>query len=149
MHLVRYMKRSASESKPFQSSSNGEIPCRARREEQLSRSKFKQAFPTDSDAELFMCLIQCIRLGSYKVRRLNRAFCFFLFSTSSYVPSRCLCRDQCCSQRVSLVGTNHRHFLFFVSWPVSSRYYIIWKSEAAETFSAHAISWYNIRNLTS
>ena len=27
----------------------------------------------DSDAELFMYLIQCIRFGSWKVRRLNRA----------------------------------------------------------------------------
>jgi len=28
-----------------------------------SRSKLKQAFPIDSDAELFMYLIQCIRFG--------------------------------------------------------------------------------------
>ena len=57
------MKSSASESKPFQSRSKGEIPGRARRKERLSRSKFKQAFLTDSDAELLMYLIQC-KLGS-------------------------------------------------------------------------------------
>ena len=43
----------ASESKPFQ-----------RRTERLSRSKLKQAFLIDSDAERFMYLIQCIRYGS-------------------------------------------------------------------------------------
>ena len=67
------MKSSASESKPFQSRSKGEIPGWARRKERLSRSKLKQAFLIDSDAELFMYLIQCIRFGSWKVRRLNRA----------------------------------------------------------------------------
>ena len=51
------MKSSASESKAFQSRSKGEIPGRARRKERLSRSKLKQAFLIDSDAELFM--IQC------------------------------------------------------------------------------------------
>ena len=39
----------------------------------LSCSKSKQAFLIDSDAELFMYLIQCIRFGSWKVRPLNRA----------------------------------------------------------------------------
>ena len=73
MHLIRYMKSSGSESKPFQSRSKGEIPGRARRKERLSRSKLKQAFLIDSDAELFMYLIQCIRFGSWKVWRLNRA----------------------------------------------------------------------------
>ena len=67
------MKRSASESKPFQSRSKGEIPGRARLKERLSRSKLKQAFLIDSGVELFMYLIQCIRFGSLKVRRLNRA----------------------------------------------------------------------------
>ena len=43
------------------------IPSRARRKEQLSRSKLKQAFLIDSDAELFMYLVQCIRFGSWKV----------------------------------------------------------------------------------
>ena len=57
MHWVRYMKSSASESKPFQSCSKGEIPGRARRKERLSRSKLKQAFVIDSNAELFMYLI--------------------------------------------------------------------------------------------
>ena len=48
------MKSSASESKPFQSRSKGEIPGRARRKERLNRSKLKQEFLIDSDAELFM-----------------------------------------------------------------------------------------------
>ena len=58
-------EKSASESKPFQSRPKGEIPGQARRKERLSRSKLKQAFLIDSDAELFMSdLIQCIRFGS-------------------------------------------------------------------------------------
>ena len=60
------MKSSASESKAFQSRSKGEIPGRARRKERLSRSKLKQAFLTDSDAELFMNLIQRIRFRLMK-----------------------------------------------------------------------------------
>ena len=67
------MKSTASESKAFQSRSKGEIPGRARRKERVSRSKLKQAFLIDSDAELFVYLIQCIRFGSRKVRRLNQA----------------------------------------------------------------------------
>ena len=58
------MKSSASESKPFQSRSNGEIPGWAGREERLRGFRLKQAFLIDSDAELFMYLIQCIRFGS-------------------------------------------------------------------------------------
>jgi len=65
------MKSSVSKSKPFQSRFKGEIPGRAWRKEQLSRSKLKQAFLIDSDAELFMNLIQFIRFGSWKVVRLN------------------------------------------------------------------------------
>ena len=53
----------ASESKPFQSRSKGEIPGRARRKERLSRSKLKRVFLIHSDAELLMYLIQCIRFG--------------------------------------------------------------------------------------
>ena len=45
------MKSSSSESKPLQSRSKSEIPGRAR---PLISSKLKQAFPIDSDAELFM-----------------------------------------------------------------------------------------------
>ena len=56
-----------------QSRSKAEIPGWARREERLSRSKLKQPFSTDSDADLFMYLIQAIRFGSWKVRRLNWA----------------------------------------------------------------------------
>ena len=51
------MKTSASESKLFQSRSRGEIPGQARRKELLSRSKLKQAFLIDSDADFFMDLI--------------------------------------------------------------------------------------------
>ena len=58
------MKSWASESKPFQSHSKGEIPGQARRKERLSCSKLKQVFLIDSEAELFIYLIQCIRLGS-------------------------------------------------------------------------------------
>ena len=54
---------SASESKPFQSRSKGEIPGRARRKERMSRSKLKQAFLTDPDAERFKYFIQCISFG--------------------------------------------------------------------------------------
>ena len=56
------MKSSVSESKLFQSRSKGEIPSRARRKER--GSKLKQAFLIESDAELFMYFIQCIRFGS-------------------------------------------------------------------------------------
>ena len=72
------MKSSASESKPFQSRSKGEISGRARRKERLSRSNLKQAFLSDSGDELFMYLIQCIRFGSWKVRRLNRVQGYFI-----------------------------------------------------------------------
>ena len=67
------MKSSVFESKAFQSRSKGKIPGQTRRKEWLSRSKLKQAFLIDSDAELFMYLIQCIRFGSWKLRHLNRA----------------------------------------------------------------------------
>ena len=61
-----HIRSSASESMAFQSRSKYKklIPSRARRKEQLRRSKLKQAFLIDSDAELFMYLIQCIRFGS-------------------------------------------------------------------------------------
>ena len=62
--LGSVQKSSASESKAFQSRFKGEIPGRARRKERLSRSKLKWAFLFDSDAELFMYLIQCSRFGS-------------------------------------------------------------------------------------
>ena len=57
------MKSSVSESKPFQTRSKGETPSRAQQKEWLSPSKLKQMFLIDSDAELFMYLIQCIRFG--------------------------------------------------------------------------------------
>ena len=57
-------KLAASESKPFQSRSTAEMPGRARRKERLSLYKLKQAFLIDSNAELFLYLIQCIRFGS-------------------------------------------------------------------------------------
>ena len=58
------MISSASESKLFQSRSKGEILGQARQKERLSRSELNQAFLTDSDAELFIYLIQCVRFGS-------------------------------------------------------------------------------------
>ena len=70
--MVRYMKSSASESKHYQSRTKDEIRGWARRKERLSRSKLKQLFLIDSDAELFMYLIRCIKFDSWKVRRLNR-----------------------------------------------------------------------------
>ena len=62
--LGSVQKSSASESEAFQSRSKGEIPGRAKRKEGLSRSKLKQAFLFDSDAELFKNLVQCIKFGS-------------------------------------------------------------------------------------
>ena len=64
MHLVRYMKSAASESKAFQSRSKGKIPGRARRKEQLSGSKLTQAFLIDSEAELFTYLIHSVLMTS-------------------------------------------------------------------------------------
>ena len=59
------MRNLASESKPFQSRSKGEIPGWAKRKERLSRCKLRQAFLTDSDAERFMYLIYKFKvLGS-------------------------------------------------------------------------------------
>ena len=79
------MKSSASESNPYESRSKGEIPGRARRNERLSRSKLKRAFLIDSNAELFMYLIQSIRFDSLKERRLNGAFCTFIpFTTRNH-----------------------------------------------------------------
>ena len=63
-----------SESKPLQSRSRVEIPGHARQEERLGRSKLKERFLIDSDTELFIYLIQDIRFGSRKDRRLNQAF---------------------------------------------------------------------------
>ena len=57
-------RSSVSKSKAFQSCSKSEIPGRARQKERLNRSKLKQAFLIDSDAKLFMYLIQCIRFSS-------------------------------------------------------------------------------------
>ena len=56
IHYLRYMKSSASESKPFHSRSKVEMSGRARRKERLSCSRLKQAFLIDSDVELFMVL---------------------------------------------------------------------------------------------
>ena len=50
------MKSSVSESEPFQSGFKGEILGQARRKERLRRSKLKQAFLIDSNAELFLYL---------------------------------------------------------------------------------------------
>ena len=61
-------KLGVSESKTFQSPSICKISGRARQKQRLNRSKLKQAFLSDSDAELFLYLRQCIRFGSWKVR---------------------------------------------------------------------------------
>ena len=99
------------------SRSKGEIPGRARRKERLSRSKLKQAFLTDSDAELFMYLIQCIRFGSWKGRRLNRA----LFKLFHFFKKHC-CKSSVflkvilgdlCSSVDSYYCKTKRQILFF------------------------------------
>ena len=64
MQLVWYMKSPASKSKLFISRSQVKIPGRARQEDWLSHFKLKRTFLIDSDAELFMFFIQCIRFGS-------------------------------------------------------------------------------------
>ena len=53
------MKSSASESKPFQVATKAKFP--AGLGERLSRSKLKLALLIDSDVEIFMYLIQCIK----------------------------------------------------------------------------------------
>ena len=60
------MKSSASESQPSKVTP-------AKQKEWLSHSKLKQAFLIDSDAKLFIDLIQCIKFGSWKDRHLNQA----------------------------------------------------------------------------
>ena len=54
---------SSSESKPFQSRFKGEVPGRTRREERLSRSKLKEAFLIDSDAEIFMIEVRQMKIS--------------------------------------------------------------------------------------
>ena len=70
------MKSPASESEPLQNHSRGRILGQARWEEWLGCSKLKEPFlhtVIDSDAKLIMYLIQGIRFGSWKDRRLNQA----------------------------------------------------------------------------
>ena len=55
--MVRHMKSSASESKAFQSGSKGEIPGRAKRTGEPFQ--IETGVLIDSDAKLFMYLIQC------------------------------------------------------------------------------------------
>lgn len=73
MHKARHMKSSASESKLLQSRSRVTIPGQARRKEWLGPSKLKESFVIDSDVKLFMYVIQGIRFGSWKDRRLKWA----------------------------------------------------------------------------
>ena len=63
---VRRLNQSRSKVTP-----KAKFPAGSRRKERLSRSKLKQALLTDSDAELFMYLIQCIRLGVWTGPYLN------------------------------------------------------------------------------
>ena len=65
----------------------------------LSRSKLKKAFLIDSVAEPFMCLIQCIRLGSWKDRCLNRALGFYMWGNYLF-----LCNCHC-----FLIAHHHDH----------------------------------------
>ena len=58
------MKSLVSESKLFQSHFKAEIPDQAMQEARLSHSKLKYKFLIDSDAELYMNLIQRIKFGS-------------------------------------------------------------------------------------
>ena len=57
------MKRSASESKPLQIVPESKFPAKPGGK-RLSRSKLKESSLIDSDAELFMYLIQGIKFGS-------------------------------------------------------------------------------------
>ena len=61
------MKSLASVLKSFQSRSKGEIPGRVRQKEQLSCSKLNQAFLIDSDADLFMYLINVLGSAHKKI----------------------------------------------------------------------------------
>ena len=83
------MKSSASEWQLFQSRSKVEISSRAGHDERLSRSKLIQA-----DAELFTYLIQFIKFGSSKVRRLNQAL--YIIQTS-LIQKPCQDTDSECS----------------------------------------------------
>ena len=60
------MKRFVSESRPFQIRSTVEIPGRASLREERTAELFQIEIGIliDSDAELFMHLIQCMRFGS-------------------------------------------------------------------------------------
>ena len=59
---------SSSESTPFQSRFKGEISGRTRREERLSRSKLKEAFLIDSDAELSMNKVRLMKISASLTR---------------------------------------------------------------------------------
>ena len=59
-----YMKSVAESMLFMQSCSRFKIPGQARKEERLGRSKLKEPFLTDSDAKLFMYLIQGVRFHS-------------------------------------------------------------------------------------
>ena len=87
----------SSESKPFQSRSKGEILGQARKKERLSRSELNQAFLTDSDAELFVYLIQCIRFGVMKSSVSEPGLsvtCFFKAAVFLTIRHSMLCKRQ-------------------------------------------------------
>ena len=91
------MKSSASTPKPFQSRCKGEIPGRGTRKERLSRSELKQAFLTDSDAERFVYLIQCIRFGVMKSSVSEPGLsvtCFFKAAVFLTIRHSMLCKRQ-------------------------------------------------------
>ena len=66
----RYMKSSASESKPFQSRSKGEIPGRARRKERPEPFQIETGVPINWFRRWTFL---SYRFGSWKVRSLNQA----------------------------------------------------------------------------
>ena len=118
MHYVQYMKISASKSKPFQSCSKGKIPSRARRKEWLSCSKLKQAFLIDSDAKLFMYLIQCIRFGSWKLRHVNQVLLSLKKTCFTTYHLLLLCKASC----EALVNSTTRSSVANTYWEPANGY---------------------------
>ena len=77
---VRYMKSSASDSKPFQSRYKGEIPSQAKQNKRLSYVKLNQAFLTDSLRRTFHVLY-----SMYQVR-LMKSLASWVVSITSCSP---------------------------------------------------------------
>ena len=112
------MKILASESKPFQSCSKGKIPSRVRWKEWLSCSKLKQAFLIDSDAKLFMYLIQCIRFSSWKLRHVNQALLSLKKTCFTTYHLLLLCKASC----EALVNSTTRSSVANTYWEPANGY---------------------------